>query len=65
MWVKSNNMGIQPGPGENAVAKVRSDVEAQVARADKWSIDPLQCVVVEGQSIIDKKRPTETKRLMD
>ena len=65
MWIKSNDMGIQLGPGENAVAKVRADVEAQVARADEWSIDPLQSVVVEGQSIVDKKRPTETKRLMD
>ena len=65
MWVKRNDMGIQLGPGENAVAKVRTDIEAQVARANEWSIDPCQSLVMEGQSIVDKKRPTETKGLLD
>jgi len=49
----------------DAVAKVRADVEAQVARADERGIDPGQSLVVEGQSIINKKRPGETKSLLD
>jgi len=58
--LKSNNASTQLGPGADAVAKVCADVEAQVARADERSIDPGQSPVVEGQSIIDKKRPAET-----
>jgi hypothetical protein len=63
--VKSNDTRIQFGPGTNAVAKVRADVEAQVTRADERGIDPCQGLVVEGQSIINKKGPGETKSSLD